>query len=531
MTAFSEARSAAQALGVGLQIRLAIELSARELHGVHWELLLDPRDGSYLFAGEEILFSRYLSSLDWQPISLRPKAEIKALVVIANPVNLAQFGLAPVDVRGELTRAQASLAGVGVTTCASGGTATLNDLSAHLRDGGHDILYLVCHGSVVEGEPWLWMEDERGGVARVRGAELVARLKELRRRPRLVVLASCQSAGSGSDRQALVSLGPRLAGAGIPAVVAMQGSVSMETVARFMPVFFRELLRDGQVDRAMAVARGTLPDRADFWMPVLFMRLKSGRIWEEAEAEKAAPSPVAPPVPAEQRKTATSNYQLVLGGALALILVGGIAAGWWMKTVRTVVAQPNPAHTITTAAPILETKTPPPPAPIVADPIADPIKPTVHPPASVRIAKPKVLAQKAKVNPPIETKKPEVTKPPETRESILQSFKTMYVDAQRAQPYFGSVKLKSDLQQNKDFAKFNITIVDDRAAADALLEVDCEGFGCISGFPFELKSRTTPPISLVAGKGIGMGDLGSPNVTQKFIKLVKQYRVPEKKQQ
>jgi hypothetical protein len=59
----------------------------------------------------------------------------------------------------------------------------------------------------------------------------------------------------------------------------MQGSVSMHTVTQFMPVFFRELLRDGQIDRAMAVARGAVRDRPDYWIPVLFMRLRSGRIW------------------------------------------------------------------------------------------------------------------------------------------------------------------------------------------------------------------------------------------------------------
>src|SRR5262249_39268219 len=47
----------------------------------------------------------------------------------------------------------------------------------------------------------------------------------------------------------------------------------------FLPVCFKELQRDGQIDRAVAVARGAVRDRPDFWMPVLFMRLKSGQIW------------------------------------------------------------------------------------------------------------------------------------------------------------------------------------------------------------------------------------------------------------
>jgi hypothetical protein len=53
----------------------------------------------------------------------------------------------------------------------------------------------------------------------------------------------------------------------------------MQTVAELMPLFFHELQRDGQVDRALAVARGAVRQRPDHWMPALFMRLKSGRIW------------------------------------------------------------------------------------------------------------------------------------------------------------------------------------------------------------------------------------------------------------
>ena len=59
----------------------------------------------------------------------------------------------------------------------------------------------------------------------------------------------------------------------------MQGKISMETVKTAMPVFFSELLKDGQIDRAMAVARGRVRERTDSWMPALFLRLKGGRIW------------------------------------------------------------------------------------------------------------------------------------------------------------------------------------------------------------------------------------------------------------
>ncbi len=283
-SAFAQARGNAQALEATLRLRLFIGPGAPELHNLRWETLRDPQTDSPLLTSEQVLFSRYLSSLDWRPVRLRAQTELRALVVIANPENLTDYNLAPVDVAGELERAETGLGNnIRVATLAAEEKATLNTLSTHLREG-YDILYLVCHGALIKGEPRLWLEDEAGQVKTAPGSELVTRLQELPQSPRLVVLSSCQSAGTGTeartgDEGALAALGPRLAEAGIPAVLAMQGNVSMQTVAQFMPVFFAELQRDGQIDRALAVARGEVRERPDWWMPVLFMRLKSGLLW------------------------------------------------------------------------------------------------------------------------------------------------------------------------------------------------------------------------------------------------------------
>src|SRR6266540_710843 len=285
-TAFAQARSGAASLDAPLRLRLLVGPSAPELHGLRWETLRDPEEDAPLLNGEQILFSRYFSSRDWRPVKLRPKGDLRALVAVANPSDLAKYKLAAVDVAGELERARAGLGDIPVAPLGAdpqSGPVTLNNLAARLRDG-FDILYLVCHGALVRGEPRIWLEDDAGASAVVSGAELVLRLQELAERPRLIVLASCQSAGAsedapGADGEALAALGPRLAEAGIPAVLAMQGQVTMRTVVQFMPVFFRELQRDGQIDRAMAVARGAIRARPDAWMPVLFMRLRTGRIW------------------------------------------------------------------------------------------------------------------------------------------------------------------------------------------------------------------------------------------------------------
>jgi len=279
-SAFAQARAGAQSKGVGLRLRLLVGPSAPELHRLRWETLRDPQDGTPLFMGENLLFSRYLFSQSWREVRLRPKGELSALLAVANPNNLGEYDLAPVDVPAEVERARLNLGQIPVAVLpdrTSDTPVTLDNLLARVR-AGVDILYLVCHGSLKDGEPWLWLENDQGQAARVSGEELVQRMRELEQQPRLVVLVSCQSAGEGVN-DVLSAVGPGLAQAGIPAVIAMQGNLSMETAAKFMPVFFQELQRDGFIDRAMSVARGTVRQRPDAWMPALFMRLKSGRIW------------------------------------------------------------------------------------------------------------------------------------------------------------------------------------------------------------------------------------------------------------
>jgi hypothetical protein len=290
--AFLQVRVIAQQEEVPLRFRLFVAPSAPELSDLRWELLRDPNTDNWLLTNENILFSRYLFTSDWRPVRLRPQSSLRAFVAIANPSNLHEYhpngqSLTDIDVVSELERATTSLGNIPVNTLPPGERVSLNNLCSYLREE-HDILYLICHGALIDREPKLWLEDEEGRATIVDGSELVSRLNDLQQRPKLVVLASCQSAGKGdevassSDEGALAALGPRLVmEAGIPAVLAMQGNITVKTTSDFMLVLFRELQRDGLIDRAMAAARGAIRGRDDSWMPVLFMRLKNGRIWYE----------------------------------------------------------------------------------------------------------------------------------------------------------------------------------------------------------------------------------------------------------
>lgn len=296
--AFDEARMKAQALNVPLRVQLLLHPEMPMLHDLRWELLRDPVDDTPLFTRDDMLFSRYLSSSDSRPVRIRRRDELKALLVVANPQNVGDYGFDPIDVDAEVTRANNALAGIDVTKIAERG-ASLAGIMDELRDSeadnGYDILYLVCHGKYVQpkkkaasgelpGDPKIWLEDDEGKAEVVSGAALVGHLMEIKARPNLIVLVSCQSAGTGddaclTDEGAMAALGPRLSRSGIPAVVAMQGNVTMQTIDGFMPAFFETLRETGQIDLAMNRGRGAVRDRPDSWMPVLFMRLNSGRIW------------------------------------------------------------------------------------------------------------------------------------------------------------------------------------------------------------------------------------------------------------
>lgn len=293
---FDNACTAAAAQGRKLRLRLAVDRSAPLLHNVRWEMLHHPATNSPLALSDQFLLSRFLAGSDWGTVRLRPKGNLRALVVVANPDGLAQYpDLGPVAVKDEVARARQALGAIFVepplvTDVVNATRVTIPALITALRRG-YDILYLVCHGvhrdkPTPYGPPdtYLYLDKEAGGVDIVGGANLITALRDLDAtlRPSLVILASCQSAGTGhsTDGGLLAALGPRLTQeASIPAVLAMQGKVTMPTVAAFMPTFFSQLADHGQIDRALIAARTAVSNQDDWWTPALFMRLRGGRLW------------------------------------------------------------------------------------------------------------------------------------------------------------------------------------------------------------------------------------------------------------
>ncbi|MES1243962.1 MAG: CHAT domain-containing protein [Acidobacteriota bacterium] len=194
---YCRARTAVEATGRFLRLRLLVGPTAPELHNLRWELLADPETREPLATSERILFSRFLFSQDWRPVKLRPKLSLTAVVAVAAPADLDRYQLAAVDRDGEISRAREALGDtVRLSVLGQEEPLTLDRLAARLREGV-DVLYMVCHGALLRGKtPYLFLQDEEGNVARIEGAALIERMRELPQPPRLVVLASCESGGT-----------------------------------------------------------------------------------------------------------------------------------------------------------------------------------------------------------------------------------------------------------------------------------------------------------------------------------------------
>jgi hypothetical protein len=276
------------------RVRLRIDAAAPELHVLPWELLRDIGDGSAsqdLAAATATPFSRYLAGR-WQPGSPILKRPIRILVAVANPQNLGDFRLEAIDPEAEWALLQEAMEGLDAELVQLPHPCTLTALQEELQKGYH-ILHLVAHGAYrkqeeqQEEQAVVFLADEENQVKRVAEADFAAMLGhqladtdvQNEDKLRLVFLASCQTA-TRSPADAFRGFAPALVAAGVPAVLAMQDRVPVDTAREFARSFYKHLLQHGQVDLAANQARavllaGELPGAA---IPVLFMRQPRGRL-------------------------------------------------------------------------------------------------------------------------------------------------------------------------------------------------------------------------------------------------------------
>ena len=304
---YAEARTDEQ-----LRLRLWIDPHAPELHALLWERLHAPKQNAAapLTAAIKTPFSRYtgLEIAAPAPIGARP---IRMLVAIANPADLIDQGMTPIDVDHEIDILASALDNLQRTgqlhvTLLPGRTGLNADTRARLeqagyvvRDGpttldtvirelatapGCHVLHFLGHGvfSRAQETTTLFLENANGFIDARRDAEVVTQLTAINPPPHLIFLAACDSAKRDpQNANPYVGLAPQLVQAGIPAIIAMQDAIAPLIARELSRDFYRDLLEHGSVDRALNHARLLLleNDPQAWAIPALFMRLDSGQLF------------------------------------------------------------------------------------------------------------------------------------------------------------------------------------------------------------------------------------------------------------
>lgn len=303
--------------GSATTVRVQLEISTEtpELHELPWERLFHrfgAGEPAPLATAAQTPFSRFLpvGAGDEPPVR---EPRLRMLVAIANPDKLPQ-GLSSIDVAAEveaLAGLVKGLQGRVAPTLLAGRTALPPQLRRRLEtegwelvDGpagwgairrnlhGKHVLHILAHGQLVRESAYLLLEHEGerqpghevlpGALDRVAANEIIAGLRGVQPRPRLIFLAACESARRPEGNTGLfVGLAPQLAEAGVPAIVAMQDLVPMELAHTLTLDFYRRLFEHGEVDRALNEARNLLfkQDKFEWGIPVLFLRLADGRLF------------------------------------------------------------------------------------------------------------------------------------------------------------------------------------------------------------------------------------------------------------
>ncbi|MSR84794.1 MAG: tetratricopeptide repeat protein, partial [Candidatus Latescibacteria bacterium] len=331
-------RAEAEAEG-RVRVRLWIDERAAELHALPWERLYHMHKGQPLPLAVSTLtpFSRFtaLEAAEGLPVAERP---IRMLFAIANPTDLkTQYNLAAIDVEAEVENLHQALGDLRRTnqmqvTLLPGRTGLSPELQRRLQaegyqvqagvtslqnvlrylpgphGSGHHVLHFLAHGHfrrTGQGGPGaaaLYLEQEDGTCRVEVDEDLKTKLTAQSPPPHLVFLAACQSAQRDAGTRAenpFVGLGPKLVQAGIPAVVAMQDLVPMALAQQLTRDFYTKLLDHGVVDRALNEARLLLFNRqqVEWAIPVLFMRLRHGQLFEKETARPPEMLPMQVPPP------------------------------------------------------------------------------------------------------------------------------------------------------------------------------------------------------------------------------------------
>jgi hypothetical protein len=297
---FRASLDAANRAGNGLRIRLRLPDDS-SLHSRPWEFLFDTESREFLAVREHTPLVRYLPVA--QPIPpITVEGPLRILVALAAPTDHPRL-----DVAREweilMNALEAPVAAGQVELRRVPGRCTFDNLRDSLRHFGAHIFHFIGHG--IPGA--LVLEQETGKGSEMEATHLRSAFPS-GALPQLIVLNSCS--GAIGEDMPFSGLAQGFLRQGVPAVVAMQASITDDAALIFTRYFYRDLIETGTVDASLTEARLRMQGNGhpiEWGTPVLYMRALSGQLFKpganlnERKTQKDVPvkEPILPrPAPA-----------------------------------------------------------------------------------------------------------------------------------------------------------------------------------------------------------------------------------------
>jgi tetratricopeptide (TPR) repeat protein/CHAT domain-containing protein len=226
--------------------------TATNLEVLPWETLHD---------GTEFVAAGAMTTITRLPLDVAPPSE---LLPIPLPLKLFGFFASPLDLRDHerlnvereqeiLLEAINNPAGQGRMSADFEDEAKLEILERSLLDGYH-ILHFTGHGISPREGGGLLLEDAHGNRLPTSIAELVQAVESGVGSLRLAVISGCQTART-LHAGAFSDLARELLRQRVPAVIAMQFSITDEGGLIFAEVLYKEIARGVELERAVDAAR------------------------------------------------------------------------------------------------------------------------------------------------------------------------------------------------------------------------------------------------------------------------------------
>jgi hypothetical protein len=251
----------------GLGLRLRLQLQDPVLWDRPWEFLKPP-DGAFLATQPLTPVVRFLPGTGVIS-SPRVRPPIRVLVVTAHPKECAPLA-SPAEL-DKVEKALVALDGAGWVDLELLEHATRKSLRARLQQGIFHIIHFIGHGSFDPGRGGaILLEDEEGRSDPVGSHELSVPLTE-HPEIRLVVLNACHGARR-TDADPFSGITQGLIQAGVPAVVAMQATVTDDAAISFSEDFYHALAKRKDLDQAVCDARVAMVNEGftrEWGVPVL----------------------------------------------------------------------------------------------------------------------------------------------------------------------------------------------------------------------------------------------------------------------